>query len=200
MSVAEAPLDLHDGIDGGAQLGRVIPLLGAVVAEVRTADLDLSTPCAAWTTRDLLNHVVGGADMFAAAFAGGPVPAISGRMPDAIGDDPLGAVQAAAGRFGEAVAAPGAMDVVLDLPWGPMTGATFLRWVAFDLLVHTWDLATTLGRDVDAPDDLVAEVDAFARLVLDDGPRDDTGIAAEVPAPDGATPLQRLVAYAGRSC
>jgi uncharacterized protein (TIGR03086 family) len=195
---ASSALDLDDGVDGGAQLDVVVPVLGALVAQVRPGDLSLSTPCASWTTRDLLNHLVGGATMYADAFAGGPVEDISGRMPDAIGDDPLAAFEAAAGRFGEGTQAPGAMERVLPLPYGPMTGRTFLRFASFDLLVHSWDLATTLGTEVDVPDDLVVEVEAFAHQVLGPWPRDGVNFADEAPTSPDATALDRLVAYTGR--
>ena len=198
MSARTLPFELDDGVDGGAQLGLVVPLLGAAVAGVRPADLDLPTPCAAWTLRDLLNHVIGGAGMYADAFGGAPVRDISGRIPDVVGTDPAAAFQDAATRFGGAVQQPGAMDVVLDLPIGPMTGHTFLRFAAFDLLVHTWDVSWVTGQPVEPPDELVGEVASFARLVLDATPRSDLFVAAAVPAPPGATPLERLVAEAGR--
>jgi uncharacterized protein (TIGR03086 family) len=196
---ATGVLDLDDGIDGGAQLGVVVPLLGSLVAEVRPGDLGLSTPCAAWTTRDLLNHVVGGALMYAEVFTGGPVEDISGRMPDAIGDDPMAAFQAAAERFGGAAQGPGAMETVFDLTYGPMTGRTFLRFAAFDLLVHCWDLATTLGRDIDVPEPLVLEIEALARTVLDPWERDGVNFAQESTPPAASDPFDRLLAYSGRT-
>jgi uncharacterized protein (TIGR03086 family) len=127
-----------------------VPRLGALVTQVRPAEMGLATPCSEWTTRDFLNHVVVGATMFADALGGAPVLDISGRLPDVLGDDPAAAFEVAATRFGEAAAAPGAMERVLPLPWGAMTGHTFLRLAAFDLLVHAWDLATTIEANLDA--------------------------------------------------
>ncbi|CAN5897839.1 TIGR03086 family metal-binding protein [soil metagenome] len=199
MIADRQPLDLDDGVDGGAQLAVIVPLLGSLVADVRSGDLGRSTPCASWTTRDLLNHVVGGASMFAEAFSGGPISDISGRMPDVIGGDPFVAFEAAAGRFGAAAEGPGAMEQVFDLPYGPMTGKTFLRFAAFDLLVHGWDLATTLGRDVDVPGELTEEVDTFARHVLEPWTRDGINFTDQTPPAVGASPLQRLIAYTGRT-
>lgn len=199
MTDLRPDLELDDGVDGGAQLGEVVPRLGALVAQVRPADMSLATPCAGWTTRDLLNHVVGGAVMFAGAFAGAPLQDISGRLPDVVGDDPSGAFGAAAEHFGIAAQQPGAMERVLPLPWGPMTGKTFLRFAAFDLLVHAWDLSTTLEAELDVPDELVTEVDDFARRVLTAWPRDDVNFRAASPDPAGATPLERLVAFTGRT-
>ena len=192
-----AVLDLHD-VDGGAQLGVVVPMLGGLVAQVRPVDMGLSTPCASWTTRDLLNHLVGGATMFAGAFGGEALRDISGRMPDVVGDDPAAAFGAAAERFGAATQLPGAMDRVFDLPFGTMTGRTVLRFIAFDLLIHSWDLATTLGTTLDVPDDVVLEISDFAHLLLDGWTRDGINFTAEAPAPATASPLERLVAFSGR--
>jgi uncharacterized protein (TIGR03086 family) len=189
---------LDDGVDGGAQLQEVVPRLGAAIAQVRTTDLGLPTPCASWTTRDLLNHIIGGAEMFADAFGGAPVRDISGRLPDVIGDDLTGAFERAAGRFGDATRRPGAMERVLELPFGPMTGRSFLRFAAFDLTVHTWDVASVTEGGVDFPDELLAQVAAFAHRVLDAVPRDHLLCADPVPVQPGVSPLDRLVAFSGR--
>jgi uncharacterized protein (TIGR03086 family) len=192
------PFELDDDVDGGAQLQQVVPQLGAAIAAVRSADLGHPTPCAAWTLRDLLNHVVGGAEMFADGFGGAPVRDISGHLPDVVGDDPMQAFERAAGRFGAATQQPGAMDRVLDLPFGAMTGRTFLRFVAFDLTVHAWDVASVSGAELEFPEALLAEIDSFAHVVLGAVPRGDRLCAAPVDAPAHSTPLQRLVANSGR--
>lgn len=184
--------------NGATQLEMVMPLLVGLVGRVGPGDLALATPCRGWSTRDLLNHVAGGAAMFADAFEGEPVRDISGRLPDVVGDDPAAAVTAAAQRFGDATRSPGAMDRVLELPWGPMEGPEVLRFIAFDLMVHSWDLATTLGVELDVREELVEDVDGFAHGVLDPWPRDDVNFSAPQPCPDGATSLERLVAYTGR--
>ena len=75
-------------------------------------------------------------------------------LSDVVGDDPSGAFGAAATRFGEALEQPGTLERVLDLPFGAMTVGTFLRFVAFDLTVHAWDIASVTGATVEIPDDL----------------------------------------------
>lgn len=199
MTVVDAHLDLDDGIDGGAQLEQILPGLGALVAGVGPAEMRLSTPCEGWSTRDLLNHVIGGAGMFADAFGGAPLRDISGRLPDVVGDDPSAAFGRAVERFGAAAQQPGAMERVLPLPVGSMTGQTFLRFAAFDLLIHSWDLATTLDAPLEVPEDLVAEVDRFARIVLEPWQRDGINFQEPTTDPSGATALERLVAYTGRT-
>jgi uncharacterized protein (TIGR03086 family) len=187
-----------DGSHGGEQLNQVVPILGGLVSQVTAADLRLSTPCEAWSTRDLLNHVIGGAEMFAGGLRGGPLHDISGRCPDVIGSDPVAAFGRAAHTFGDAIGAPGAMGQILQLPFGTMTGETFLRFAAFDLLVHSWDLARTLDVDLDVPDELVVEITDFAHQVLGGVPRDGVNFGSVADAPPGATALERLVAFTGR--
>jgi uncharacterized protein (TIGR03086 family) len=189
-------MSLH--ADGAAQLEIVVPRLAELVGQVRPADIDGPTPCDGWTVRDLLNHLVGGATMFAGAFRGGPLQDISGRLPDVVGDDPAGAFAVAAQRFGEGAAAPGAMEREYALPFGVMDGPTVLRFLAFDLTVHTWDLATALGTSAGLPDDLIDEVDRFAHQVLDSWPRDGINFQEAATPPEEADALERLVAFTGR--
>ncbi len=199
MTVVAPHLQLDDDVDGGAQLEQILPCLGALIARVGPAEMRLATPCDGWSTGDLLNHVIGGAGMFAEAFAGAPLSDISGRLPDVVGDDPMAAFGRAVDRFGSSAQQPGAMERVLPLPVGAMSGQTFLRFAAFDLLVHCWDLATALDAPLELPDELVDEVDRFAHVVLDPWERD--GIDFQEPTTDepDATSLDRLVAFTGRT-
>ena len=80
-----------------------------------------------------------------------------------------------------------------------MPGAVFSRLVAFDGLVHGWDLATSTGQAWDLDDDLVAEVDDFARQAITDDMRDGDAFATEQQPADDATAIERLVAFSGRT-
>lgn len=199
MMPAGPHLHLDDGVDGGAQLEQILPGLGGLIGQVGSAEMRLSTPCDGWATRDLLNHVIGGASMFADAFDGAPLRDISGRLPDAIGDDPTGAFGRAVEQFGAAAQKPGAMERVLPLPVGAMSGQTFLRFAAFDMLVHSWDLATTLDVPLDFPDALVAEVDRFAHVVLDPWKRDGVNFQERAVHHDDMSQLDQLIAFTGRN-
>jgi uncharacterized protein (TIGR03086 family) len=99
----------------------------------------------------------------------------------------------------DAVQSPGALDRTIQTPGGEMPGAVFARLVAFDGLVHGWDLATSTGQSWDLDDDLVADVDGFARQAITDEMRDGDAFAAEQQPTDNATPVQRLVAFSGRT-
>jgi uncharacterized protein (TIGR03086 family) len=93
---------------------------------------------------------------------------------------------------------PGAADRVIAAPFGEVPGSVFARFVAFDGLVHGWDLATGTGQAYAPADDLVEEVEAFAHQALAPEMRDGDTFAAETETPADARPLERLVAFSGR--
>ena len=98
----------------------------------------------------------------------------------------------------DAVQSPGALTRIVNAPFGEVSGEVFARFVAFDGLVHGWDLASATGQTYNPPDELVAEIDAFARQALAPDMRDGDTFAAETDAPLDAGPMARLVAFSGR--
>ena len=56
------------------------------------------------------------------------------------------------------------MERTVQTPLGPMPGETFARLVAFDGLVHGYDIATASGVPYALPDCVVEAVDGFAAL------------------------------------
>jgi uncharacterized protein (TIGR03086 family) len=177
-------------MDPLTQLDQLGPLLVGVVATITPDQLDQPTPCAEFTVRGVLEHMVGGATAFAAAYRGEtPAP------PDVT--DVLAAFGPALGDLAAAVNAPGALDRTVAAPFGDLPGETFARFVVLDGLVHGWDLSGATGQPYDPPDALVAAVDAFAHQVLDPLRDGQTFGPAVEPSP-GATPIERLAAYTGR--
>src|SRR5436190_8205134 len=53
-----------------AQLDAILPLLNTLVAGLDGADLRAPTPCDEFDVRHVLEHMIGGATMFAAGFRG----------------------------------------------------------------------------------------------------------------------------------
>jgi uncharacterized protein (TIGR03086 family) len=177
-------------MDPLSQLDQLAPLLAGVVGSISADQLDRPTPCAEFTVQGVLEHMIGGATMFAAAYRG-ETPA----EPD-LGDVLAGFGPALAG-LGAAISAPGALDRTIAAPFGEVPGDTFARFVVLDGLVHGWDLATATGQPYDPPAELVAAVDDFARHILDPL-RDGHTFAAAVEPAAGASPIERLVTYTGR--
>lgn len=167
---------------------------------IRPDQMSNPTPCAKWTVRDLCNHFVGGAQMFASAFRGDEL-AIDpdAPVPDLLGSDPGQAFDDAVAAFASAVDSPGAMDRTINLPFGQLPAPVTLAILKFDLLVHSWDLATATGQKFSPPDEMVAEADGVARMIIAPEARDGDTFAAEVQPGAGATPIERLAAFAGRA-
>src|SRR5947208_3645732 len=77
-------MDLIDALD------QTFTQTRAVIAGVRPEQLDDKTPCAEWTVRDLLEHMIGVVAGLGGAAAGQP------RTPFELGDDPARQFDAAA--------------------------------------------------------------------------------------------------------
>lgn len=181
------------------QLTYVLDSMQNLIANTRPDQLSDPTPCEKWKVRDLINHFVGGGHMFAMAYRGEAMPAMDGPVPDMLGSDPVAAARAARADFDAAIATPGAMDRMIDLPVGSVPAPAGLDVLTFDVLVHCWDLATATGQAFDPPADVVALADGFARQGLPPEARDGDTFKAEVTPPAGASPLARLAAFTGRT-
>lgn len=174
------------------QLDQVGPLLAGVVGNITPDQLDNATPCAKFAVRDVLSHMVNGANAFAAAFRGQDAP------PPASEADLLSAFGPTLSNLAAAMHEPGALDRTIVAPFGEIKGETFARFVVLDGLVHGWDLSTATGQPYSPPDNLVAEAAAFAKDALEPL-RDGDTFANPTDAPASATPIQRLVAFTGRN-
>ena len=170
--------------------GQLAPLLVGVVGGIKPDQLDRPTPCAQFTVRDVLEHMIGGATTFAAAYRG-ETPS----EPDLT--DPLATLGPTLRDLGDAIVAPGALDQTVAAPFGEVPGETFAWFIVLDGLIHGWDLATATGQGYEPAVELVAAVDAFAQQALD--PLRDGQTFADAVEPSGdASPIERLAAYSGR--
>lgn len=187
MSTTELPSEqLRPGADA----------LATLIAGTTPDQLDGPTPCSNWTVRDLLNHVVGGAHMFAGAFRGQP-PA--GEPGDLLGDSPIAAWQRAADDFVDGVNTPGALDNIVPMPWGPTPGAVLYELLKFDVLVHAWDLARATGQHFDPSAEWVDGTIAIAHQLISPELRASGAFGAEITPPADARPIERLAAFTGRA-
>jgi uncharacterized protein (TIGR03086 family) len=177
-------MEVLDQVD---QLG---PLLSGVVSAIRADQLDNPTPCAKFTVRGVLDHMIVGATTFGAVFRG-----VEASQPDT--SDVLASFETTLTGLAEAMHGPGAFDRTVQAPFGEVPGATFARFIVLDGLVHGWDLATATGQPYEPPDALVAEADTFAHEAIEPLRDGDTFGPAVEPA-CSATPIQRLAAFTGR--
>jgi uncharacterized protein (TIGR03086 family) len=71
--------------------------------------------------------------------------------------------------------------------------------LSIEFLVHGWDYAQATGRPFDAPDSLTDYVYDLTRKIITPEGRKTVGFDDPVDVPDDAAPLQRLLAFTGRS-
>jgi uncharacterized protein (TIGR03086 family) len=179
------------------QLDELEPLLGRVASGIGADDLDAPTPCANFTVRGVLGHMIGGSTQFAAAFRGEAPPEVPAGV--AAGPDVVARAGDALAGLMSAIRSPGALDRTVAAPFGEMPGDAFARFVVLDGLVHGWDIATATRQTYEPSDAFVAEVDAFAHQAIAPAMRDGDTFADALEPPAGATPIERLAAFTGRS-
>ena len=118
---------------------------------------DAPTPCPGWTVRVVAAHVVNGFPMIRSLLAQQPWdPADRNR--DILGDDPVSTARTELALAIAALREPGALDVVVAAPPGPLPASAFAAIRAVDTVVHGWDLATGAGVDPAIPDRLAQAV------------------------------------------
>ncbi len=109
----------------------------------------LPTPCTEWTVRDLANHVVVGGRMSAMLLHGASAEEVRALFgADMVGDAPTKAFAESSAEERAAFAEPGALDRIVHHPGaGDLSGAMLLGFRTGDNLLHTWDLARSVGGD-----------------------------------------------------
>ncbi|MGA9491469.1 MAG: TIGR03086 family metal-binding protein [Mycobacterium sp.] len=178
------------------------------VSSVTPADLSRPTPCAGWNLADLLAHMTVQHRGFAAAANGqGADPAVwqPATVADAIASDPAVTYAAAADAVLEAFAGPDVMNAGFALPElapeGTFPGSMAIGFHLVDYVVHTWDVARTMGHSVDLPAEVVAAALPLAFAVPDGDFRAgaDAFFGPAVQPSERVDDLDRILAYLGRS-
>lgn len=170
-----------------------------LIANTTPEQLDNATPCSQWKVRDLVNHLVGGGTAFGQALKGEPMEMFEGPMPDLLGDDPVAAWDGAVKTFSEGVDSPGALARDVALPFGTFPGSVVLELAKFDLLVHAWDLATATDQAFEPPADVVEPAIGAAQMIIQPPARDGDTFKDEITPASDAAPIERLVAFTGRT-
>lgn len=179
---------------------QVISSTDKVVQGIDKGQLGLPTPCTEWSVRDVLNHITGGSMMFAVCVEDGTISDEQlGQLMggDNLGDDFLGAWRTASDRAVKAFGIPGVLDKTVKLPFGEMPAGIALNIAIFDVLTHAADLATSTGQEIDDTE-LVETALGVGRQMIGPDLRTPGVFGPEVEPPTGATPVQRLLAFAGR--
>ena len=120
---------------------------------------DDSTPCAGWTVRDLVNHVVGEELWAVPLLEGATLEEVGDRFAgDVLGASPVETSHAAAAAAVRSVDEHVPRGVTVHLSYGEEKAEEYVRQLAADHLVHGWDLAVATGGDTKLDPELVDAV------------------------------------------
>jgi uncharacterized protein (TIGR03086 family) len=157
------------------------------------------TPCTDWDVRTLVDHVVRWNSFVPEFMAGRSLAEMDAPFErDVLGQDPVAAAQASVGEAVNAFAAPGALERIVNHPFGTVPGAQVVYWRLFDNTIHGWDLARALGLAAQIDADIVQRLYATSL-----GEREQIRASghfgpAEVPVPEDADTQVRLLGLLGR--
>jgi uncharacterized protein (TIGR03086 family) len=189
--VPVTPPDLLSALDAATDhFGRHLSVVGH---DAWTA----ATPCTDWDVHYLVAHVVGGNRFASLVLAGRTadeaIEAVMGSPQ--LGADPLGAFVETSAEQRDLFNRPGALDRLVDHPLGELTAERFLTVRVFDIALHSWDLAISIGRD-GALDPALAEL--VLDIVLNEAPGMGFGIEPCGDVGPDATAMERLLDLCGR--
>jgi len=169
-----------------------------VARGVTPEQLDAPTPCPTWDVRALVNHLVLWS-AFRSETAARKQPADETHTEDT--DFTTGAwadiFAAQLDRATAAWAEPGATDGETGLAGGSMPAPVIAAMMLAELVVHGWDLATATGQELAVDPEVLGAVREFGNTM---GPmaRKMGAFGDEVPVPDTAPPLDRVLGLVGR--
>jgi uncharacterized protein (TIGR03086 family) len=177
---------------------RALDYCGQIVSRLRPGQMGLPTPCEGWDVRTLVNHVVSGNYWAAELASGNTIEGVGDRFDgDVAGDDWAGRYADSAKAASAAFRAPGALDALCAVSYGPVPGRVYAGHRFIDVLIHGWDLAKASGQDTTMPPDLVAAcievVDPQLPMLESSGM-----FGNRVGVPDGADEQTKLLAMLGR--
>jgi len=181
-------------------LQRACGSTGTILATLSAADLDRPTPCALWTVRDVVNHVVGGAGFFAELAEAGQV-GDRDEDPDFTAGDFNAAFRQQASRLVAAFDAPGAMDAMMKMPFGDTPGSVCAYIAAGDIFTHGWDLAKATGQSTDLEPEVAGMLLARIIKTLPEsmrGPEGQAPFGPIVEVAESAPAADQLAAFQGR--
>jgi uncharacterized protein (TIGR03086 family) len=113
-------------------------------------DLSMPSPCEGWSAQDVVDHVMGGPPYYAAAW-GGQAPEVDA------GADRATRYAAESRALADTCRQPGVLDQMVESPLGggEIPAGLMFGILTSDTLIHTWDLARSIGVDVQLDEDLL---------------------------------------------
>jgi|SRR5271166_4715770 len=176
---------------------RAVDQTGIIVANVKPDQFSASTPCVEWDVHTLLNHTISGVQMFDGAARGrdfdGSIFAL-----DNLGDDPGAAYSARAANLRRALAEPGVIDAIWNMPFGSVPGTIAVGVATMEIAQHGWDVARSTGQQAHFDPEVTEVAFATARMMAPEQVRVPGIFGPEAQCPAGAPQPDQLAAFLGR--
>jgi uncharacterized protein (TIGR03086 family) len=156
-----------------------------------------ATPCTEWTVRALVNHVAGEYLWVPEMVAGRTIAEVGDRLDgDVLGDDPLQSLINARRAALAAVDGPEALGKTVHLSFGDLPAREYVKQMALDSVIHSWDLARGIGADEALDPELVE----LCHASLKDSAEDwrSAGVFGPEKAPSDDSTQAKLLALTGR--
>jgi uncharacterized protein (TIGR03086 family) len=185
-SFTRVPGNLTPVTAAEAVLAAVQPVLRLLGPE----DRQKPTPCEEFNADELYQHLVDSLVKLGELAGGTVIPADEGTVENRISL-----------TAGQTIDAWRAVDLDSTLPGpggGEMPAMQLAGLLPVELALHGWDFAQTRGVQLDISDEVVAYLRTLADAI-DPGGRENGSFKAAVTAPDGASPIDQLAAFAGRA-
>ena len=182
---AYAPEQLTPVVAADAALAAIQPILRNLTPD----DQSKQTPCADFTCHELVAHLLESLEQL-------------GTMAGTVVSDPRqGTLESRVSIIaGQVIDAWRKVDLDANVP-GPggaeMPAAFIASILPVELALHGWDLAQASGQSIHMSDELVGYLRELADVVVPGGRG--SSFADEVVAAEGASALDRLAAFAGRT-
>lgn len=173
---------------------RAVEVTGGVIDRLTDEQLDLASPCSAWTVRGVIGHMVDNNHGMLAKLAGHEPPAEV-----ELGADPRVDFRETAEAFLAAFGTDEAQEAPFELLGVERTGAVAQSVHFADVLVHAWDIASAAGIDLRFDEDLAEAAVKVVSLFPEELWGPDGAFAARLPVAEDASAHERLLALTGRT-
>ena len=171
-------------------LARALDAITELMEQPFDSYMDKPTPCPGWDVRALIDHIV---DLTVRIGAAAGI--VVSDQPDAT---PQQRIAATVRPIIEGWQRRGMSGTIIFRD-RPLADRTAINTLALDLILHGWDLATALGRDLSIADPHADYWLHFARTALTETVRATSGFGPPAPGYEfGVRMLDRLVAFTGR--
>jgi uncharacterized protein (TIGR03086 family) len=189
------PSDLRPGPDSPPtdeldSAEATLKVLRHVLHSIATDDMSRQTPCTEFDLTQLTDHLLNSITVI-----GGAVDAEVPRRDEA--DSVERQIIAAARPTLDAWHRHGLDGMVMVGP-NEAPAAVMAGVLSIEFLVHAWDYAMAMGRDVDATDSLAEYVLELAHEIITPEGRTNVGFHQPVDVPEDASTLDQLIGFTGR--